>query len=420
MQVVGTDIQLLGGFRPPCLALRPSYWPRCCFSRLARRSRPWLFPPNFSALRLACHMFSRRFRMRMPQPWASLQSAIGGANLYGPAMLVTQLPGTTAPNILTTIDEIGFGPAGLTAYSDNSLLPPGTFAGSTGSFPYLMVTDQDVSDPSAIPDLPDPSGGFPIKIDGSFNWPGISWNQPGQGAPGGQVPWDVHDLHPIGVVLKITAGLFNPQDPTVLVQWTVTRTDTNAIVLSNIAGIGQAGAPGNIFAVTIDHGSASLQAADQFLVTCSLFRPLANGGTEQIFSSGNLFINIVDHFDRHHPYVQWIRPEAYIYPGQPFWNAIPPKAHVHGVKYTRSNRGESRNPSHRSVARRKAVLSRRHSGSSRQAHVAWCANRLWRPGPFAGLPTSLGYWLRIEFGVDLHRRSGRPTASDFSRCCQAR
>ena len=269
-----------------------------------------------------------------------VESAISGALpdfiLFNKGMTVTQLPGTAAPDWLVTASDFSFSSEGAEGYVRTNLLPPGLVTGSRGNFPYLMVTDQDVSDPSTVPDIPDPYGGFPSRIDGSFNWPGISWNQ----SPSvGGVAWDVHDLNPINVVLKIPPGLFNPQDPSVLVQWIVTRPDTGEVIISKTLGIGQGGAPVNILTVSIDHASGVLQAADGFQVSCNLFRPLP-GGNDQIFSS-SLRIGIEDHFDRHHPYVRWGPHVKHIYPGVPFWNAIPPKAHEVGVGWGRDVR-ESR------------------------------------------------------------------------------
>jgi len=259
-----------------------------------------------------------------------VQSAISGALpsfiLFNKGLTVTQLPGTPAPDWLVTAYDFAFSSEGAEGYVRTKLLPPDLVTGSPGNLPYLMVTDQDIADPNAVPAIPDPDSGFPQRINGAFNWPGMSWNS-GSSVP--TVVWDVHNVNPIGVVLKIPPGLFNLQDPSVLVQWTVTRRDTGAVILSKSFGIGQAGAPSIIFAVSVDHASAELQAAEGFDVSCNLFRPLP-GGNDQIFSAA-VRIGIEDHFDRHHPYVRWGPHVKYVYPGAPFWNAIPPKAHELGV-----------------------------------------------------------------------------------------
>jgi hypothetical protein len=52
-------------------------------------------------------------------------------------------------------------------------------------------------------------------------------------------------------------------------------------------------------------------------------------------------IFVSNHFDRHHPYVQWAPHIKHIYLGIPFWNAIPPKSHSPRVGFGRLAR-ESR------------------------------------------------------------------------------
>lgn len=204
---------------------------------------------------------------------------------------MAQLPGTTAPDWYLTIPALTVSSDACHSCVDLGLLPAG-LGSSTGSYPYLMITDQPVSNPNSVPN--DPGYPFPIRFDGSFSWPGIAYNQRGQGAPGGSCDWDVHDLNPIGVVLKIPPGIFNPQDPTVLVAWTAVRTDTGAQVVSQSLSLNQPGA----LSISVPHSSAALQGVSQFRINCTVTRFLAGGGQEQIFNSGNVYVNVQDHFDR--------------------------------------------------------------------------------------------------------------------------
>jgi hypothetical protein len=260
-----------------------------------------------------------------------LQSSLGGLFQGQASQLVAQLPGTSKPDWYLSVVSLGTSSDACFSCVNLNLLPPGLGSG-TGSFPYLMLTDQPVTNPNTVPDT---SGSpFPVRFDGSFNWPGIAYNQPGYGALGGGYAWDLHDTNPIGVVLKIPTGLFSPADPTVLVSWTIIRTDTNAQLLARTSAIGSPGA----LAVSIDHASAGLQAADGFRINCTIFRQLAGGGTEQIFNSGNVNVSIADHFDRRHPYATWSAHVKYVYPGEPFWNAIPAKAHVPGRRWVKTER----------------------------------------------------------------------------------
>jgi hypothetical protein len=82
-----------------------------------------------------------------------------------------------------------------------------------------------------------------------------------------------------------------------------------------------------------------MQAADQIHITCTVMQALAGGGFEQVFSSGDVYVNIQDHFDRHHPYVTWGPRRKYIYPGAPLWAAVfhPVPGH-RWVKLTRDSR----------------------------------------------------------------------------------
>ena len=106
-----------------------------------------------------------------------LQGAITGALPspihFNKSMTITQLPGTMGPDWLVMASDVVFSSEGPESFVGTTLLPPGLVAGSPGSFPYLMVTDQDASDPRNIPDIPDPygfpkTGGWIVQMAGSL------------------------------------------------------------------------------------------------------------------------------------------------------------------------------------------------------------------------------------------------------------
>ena len=249
-----------------------------------------------------------------------LGSALSNASLlqnYTETILL--LPGTTAPWWGVEVVDFAIYPGGIGLYVDariatSELVHGGGFV---GSIPYLLITDQDVTDPSTTPDFPGPSG-FPVRFDGTFLWPLLFIPD-----LGGTLQWDVHNLNPIGAVLRVPPGLFNPQDPSVDMQWVIQRTDTNAILISKTLGIGQGGSAANIFSVTIDHASASLQAANGFSISCRLFRPHTTS-TEEIFTT-KVDVQIRDVYDRTHPYVRLGRVNGvrYVAAGYPYWGALP-------------------------------------------------------------------------------------------------
>ncbi|MGB8404419.1 MAG: hypothetical protein WCE30_10180 [Mycobacterium sp.] len=251
------------------------------------------------------------------QGTTGLQKAISQEQV---AQTVVQLPGLPTPDWCATITALGVASDSCYSYLDLFPLPAGR-GSATGSYPYLVLTDAPVANPQTVPTTPG-SPAFLARFDGSFTWPGIAYNQPGFGETGGQYNWDVHDLKPIGVVLTLPAGLFNLQDPTLFVQWTATRTDTNAVVISKKLGLNQIGA----LSISLDHASATLQAADQFQITCTLSQVTAGGTVVQIFNSGTVDVYIEDHFDRHHRYARWGPSLTYIRPGYPFWAAAGPTA----------------------------------------------------------------------------------------------
>ncbi len=242
------------------------------------------------------------------QAGQGLQGALGGLFQQQNTQLMAQLPGTTVPDWYLTV--AGLGILSDICYTCVDLMPlPAGRGSSTGSFPYVMLTDQPVSNPNSVPN--DVGYPFPVRFDGSFNWPGIAYNQQGQGVLGGSLQWDVHDINPVGAVLKVPPGMFSPNDPTMFVSWTVTRTDTNAQVLTQTLSLGQPGA----LAVSIDHASAGLQAADGYQITCTMSQILADGSTQGIFNSGKIFVQIEDVFDRHHPYATWPGTRSRSIPG---------------------------------------------------------------------------------------------------------
>jgi hypothetical protein len=136
----------------------------------------------------------------------------------------------------------------------------------------------------------------------------INGNADSSGVENGYT-WSVFDTRPIVVSLPIEAGNYRPDDPSVFVDWAVTRTDTGAtIVQQTQAWASVAGLP----SVTIDHSSAALMAAPGFAVSCRCYRRLGYR-VDEVFS-GTMSITIADLLDRHHPFVRW-NDEVYIVPG---------------------------------------------------------------------------------------------------------
>lgn len=151
---------------------------------------------------------------------------------------------------------------------------------------------------------------------------------------GGQVPWDVHSVSPILVLLTVPTGVYNVNDPSFFVTWSVTRDDTNVELISRQLSAQAADSFGGAVYVVIDHASAALQACEAFTVSCQLASRQADGSAQVIFDS-TFSIAILDHFDRHHPYVRWGPGVKYIYPGEPYWSAIPNKSHVPGKRWVK-------------------------------------------------------------------------------------
>ena len=265
-----------------------------------------------------------------------LASALNSEALLQDTIL--NLPDTSAPLWDVEIADFAFSPEGVGLYVDVGIATSESLAyagGFVGNIPYLLVTNQEVTDPTSVPDFQGPSG-FPVRFDGTFSWPVLRIPD-----SGGNLEWDVQYLNPIGVVLKVPPGLFNPQDPSVYVEWTVVRTDTNAVLISKTLGIGQGDSPANIFSINIDHASAALQAADGFSISCRLFRPHTTS-IEEIFNI-SIGIPIQDIYDRNHPYVQWGgNGVTYVAAGYPFWDAVPkgviPQRWVKSLRQSRIHR----------------------------------------------------------------------------------
>jgi len=154
------------------------------------------------------------------------------------------------------------------------------------------------------------------------------------GSDGGQVTWDVHSVSPILVLLTVPTGLYNVNDPSLFVTWTVTRNDTDVELISRQLGAQAEDSFGGAVYVILDHASAALQACEAFTVSCQLASRQADGSASSIFDS-TFTINIADHFDRHHPFVQWGPKVKYIYPGEPYWSAIPNRSHVPGKRWVK-------------------------------------------------------------------------------------
>jgi hypothetical protein len=121
----------------------------------------------------------------------------------------------------------------------------------------------------------------------------------------------VYDRTPVTCRLVVPPLVANAQDPTWRVAWSVTRTDTNAMIVNTDQ---LASAPGAL-QIQIDHASAVLMPVDTFLVTCRLYRNL--GYTVQDALSSSFYVDIDDYLDRHHPYLYWNHVVYWQVKGQP-------------------------------------------------------------------------------------------------------
>jgi hypothetical protein len=205
-----------------------------------------------------------------------IAGAVGSIPMFDHEMVqAPALPGTSAPPWFTELSDIVASSEGLETY-----IKTGPETG-----PSLLVAQ---------------GGGAFTEVQG----PSMSW--------------DVHDLGKIKLRMKVPKGLIIPNDPSVYATWTVHTTDTGSTVLSQTLSLAETSEVDPL-EVSIDHASAGLQAAAGFLVKCRLFQPLGTS-TSELFNA-QLTIEIADHFDRRHPYVQWGPHYRFIYPGAPFFNA---------------------------------------------------------------------------------------------------
>ncbi len=154
------------------------------------------------------------------------------------------------------------------------------------------------------------------------------------GSRGGQVTWDVHSVSPMLVLLTVPTGLYNLNDPSLFVSWKVTRNDDGVDLIDRQLGAQASDSSGGAVYVLIDHSSAALQACEAFTVSCQLASRQADGSARSIFDS-TFIISILDHFDRHHPFVRWGPGVKYIYPGEPYWSAILNKSHLPGKRWVK-------------------------------------------------------------------------------------
>jgi hypothetical protein len=237
--------------------------------------------------------------------------------LLGQSVAVIQLPGTAAPDLVLTGSDVVISDQGVECYANLLLSTPNRTQFYAGSVPYLLITDQPVTDPGTVTVSSPGDGTFPMRVDGNFTYP----LAPGPGiAPPPVLPWDVHQPAPIVAVLKLPDGLFNPQDPTLQASWTLISTDSGAVLQTTTAALYGAAGAAAPWIFTIDHASDALQAESGFRLTLTLFQSIGGGGTLTVFAT-EIDVAIADHYDRHHPFVQWGPRQRVFSPGIPYWNA---------------------------------------------------------------------------------------------------
>ena len=257
-----------------------------------------------------------------------INDAISDVPLVDQRTSISQFPATNFPDFSFESYDLAVSDEGLEAYvnvrmTDNTAT---TAPGYEGSIPYLLLTDQDVSDPSTITLPPAENQIYPVRIDGSFAYPLASTVV----LVNPSYTWSARATGPIGLVLKVPPGLFNPNDPTVQVNWTVKSATTGNVVQQSSNALYPDNGSLAATALSLDHGSAALQHENGFTVLLTLTQ-VSVSGIETLFTM-TLSISITDHFDRTHPFVQWGPLVTYYYPGIPYWNATPAAAHTKGVR----------------------------------------------------------------------------------------
>jgi len=239
---------------------------------------------------------------------AGINNTMIGLPLLNPAQIVTQLPGIKAPNFWMQMVALGMtsDQAGIGAFMNIDIDDV-----TMSSIPYLLVTNRNVSDPSQVTST---NAMFPPFYAGSNPPAGyLKYENPSP-------TFDVHD-GTISAVLKVPPGLFNPQDPSVYVTWTVQRGDTGQTILSKTVNVNQTGSPENIYTVTIDRFSDNLQSVDNFIISCRLYRLWGSNWQDlpaPLWAFEPMNITITDCYDRHHPYVWW-QHWSFPYPGHNSW-----------------------------------------------------------------------------------------------------
>jgi hypothetical protein len=140
--------------------------------------------------------------------------------------------------------------------------------------------------------------------------------------------WNVYNLSPIIVSVALPDGTYRADDPSIYIDWTVTRTDTGAMI-GPLTGTQQWAAAGGVASITIDHASPDLDPIPGFQVQCRFYRRLGYR-IDEVFT-GEQTIRIDDIFDRSHPYVHWSHVVHFANP------ASTPKHPLHSWERDRSS-----------------------------------------------------------------------------------
>ncbi len=264
-----------------------------------------------------------------PMVQDGVNGGLDGLPLIGQTIAVLDLPGTNAPNFFISSSDLVLSAEGFEAYFALALATPTRAQGDAGSVPYLLITDQDITDPGSIVIGIDTDGPYPQRVDGVFARP----LAPGaaQGFPTAQVTWTAGELRPINAVLKIPAGLVNAEDPSVQVTWIVTSGVSGTVLQTSTGSLVDGPA---VLWFSVEHASAALQAESNLVLTLAVTQP-AGGGTLAALFATTVDITILDHFDRRNRFVRWGPSKAIYSPGIPFWNATMPAPGVVKKRYER-------------------------------------------------------------------------------------